>query len=140
MSTTFFHNNSLNTPIISTYFWNHLDSSSVTITTADDKLNNPHQNPLLYKEVSLRCKLCRRFGCLQCGHRNVNKSSICRNLLLEFEEVKYECTQCDFKTNTNYTLSTHIQSAHAWGFPCNQCGITFQVLDDLTEHICSEHS
>ena len=45
-----------------------------------------------------------------------------RNMRAENEKLTFTCDQCDYKTKSNESLKTHIESAHETNeFKCNQC-------------------
>ena len=48
--------------------------------------------------------------------------------ILNHEDVKYLCDQCDYKATLKTNLLTHIKSKHMGvKYPCDQCVGTYQI-------------
>ncbi|XP_045508975.1 zinc finger protein 37-like [Colias croceus] len=79
----------------------------------------------------------RRFECLKCGRRMLDKDSIVNHYRTEHEGITsvFTCHVCGKIFNNHKTLRGHIRNHHSGGrAKCDQCGKTFINKDALEEH------
>lgn len=121
----------------------------------ESKLDN-HMSKHSPSRGSFECKLCqmylpsaysysvhnlihtRRYECVQCGRRMIDRSSIIDHYRTQHEGqvTQFTCNLCGKISNNNKTHRGHMRNHHSGDRPkCDQCGKTFINKDSLTEHM-----
>ncbi|XP_060808208.1 zinc finger protein 79 [Amyelois transitella] len=79
----------------------------------------------------------RRYECVQCGRRMIDRTSILDHYRSQHEGqlTLYTCSICGKVSNNNKTHRGHMRNHHSGDRPkCEQCGKTFVNKDSLAEH------
>ncbi|CAB3252259.1 unnamed protein product [Arctia plantaginis] len=80
----------------------------------------------------------RRYECVDCGRRMIDRSSIIDHYRTQHEGMLtlFTCNLCGKVSNNNKTHRGHMRNHHGADRPkCDQCGKTFVNKDSLTEHL-----
>lgn len=121
----------------------------------DYKLEN-HMTKHSPSRGTFECKLCRmylptsysfnvhnlihtrRYECVECGRRMVDKPSIVEHYKTQHEGLLtvFTCHLCGKVSNNNKTHRGHMRNHHSGDRPkCDLCGKSFVNKDSLTEHL-----
>ncbi|KAI5635939.1 zinc-finger double domain-containing protein [Phthorimaea operculella] len=80
----------------------------------------------------------RRYECVKCGRRMIDRYSILDHYKIQHEGLvtMYTCHLCGKVSNNNKTHRGHMRNHHSGERPsCDQCGKSFINKDSLAEHI-----
>ncbi|KPJ17511.1 Zinc finger protein 160 [Papilio machaon] len=80
----------------------------------------------------------RRYECLECGRRMIDRASILEHYSAQHEGIvnQYTCSQCGKVSNNKKTHRSHVRNHHESDRPrCDQCGKSFVNKDSLVEHM-----
>ncbi|XP_013178960.1 PREDICTED: zinc finger protein 2 homolog [Papilio xuthus] len=80
----------------------------------------------------------RRYECLECGRRMIDRASILEHYSAQHEGIvtQYTCNQCGKVSNNKKTHRSHVRNHHESDRPrCDQCGKSFVNKDSLVEHM-----
>jgi len=82
----------------------------------------------------------KRYECEQCDYKTNHSSDMHNHIKCKHDGVKYPCQQCGYQATQPSNLMRHIKSIHdGVKYPCQQCDYQAAELSVLSRHIDSKH-
>ena len=75
------------------------------------------------------------FQCQNCGKEFRNAGEFKEHMIWRsYEQLKFECYECDFWGSNKQTIKTHIWRTHSETFACGMCDFEGKNIETLDTH------